>query len=64
MKTETAITHFGSKAALARALQIRPPSIQDWGVLVPLGRAYELQVLTNGALQVDRSLYSSAQKAA
>jgi hypothetical protein len=64
MKTETAIQHFGNKAALARALQIKPPSVYDWGELVPLGRAYELQALTNGALQVDRALYTSAQKAA
>ena len=57
MKTETAITHFGTKAALARALQIRPPSIHSWGALVPLGRAYELQTLTGGTLKVERDLY-------
>ena len=64
MKTETAIQHFGSKAALARALSIKTPSVYDWGDLVPLGRAYELQALTDGVLQVDRTLYVSAQKAA
>jgi hypothetical protein len=64
MKTETAITHFGSKAALARALQIKLPSIYSWGELVPLGRAYELQDITQGALSVDRTLYAAAKKAA
>jgi len=64
MHTEIAIQHFGSKAALARALGIKPPSVYDWGELVPLGRAYELQAITQGALQVDRALYASAQKAA
>lgn len=64
MRTEDAIRHFGSKAALARALGIRQPSIYDWGELVPMGRAYELQDLTGGALRVDRNAYNRRKEAA
>lgn len=64
MRTEQAIQFYGSKAALARALNIRQPSIYSWGDLVPLGRAYELQDLTQGALKVDRSLYQKQSQAA
>lgn len=63
MKTADAIRYFGTKAALARALGIKPPSIHDWGELVPKGRAYELQDLTNGALQVDRASYEQREAA-
>lgn len=63
MKTADAIKHFGTPTQLARALSIKPPSIYCWGELVPKGRAYELQDLTQGALKVDRSLYEQ-QKAA
>ena len=64
MRTEDAIQYFGSKAALARALGIRQPSIYDWGELVPKGRAYELQDLTGGALRVDRNAYNRRKEAA
>lgn len=63
MRTDQAIQFYGSKAALARALRIRQPSIYSWGDLVPLGRAYELQDLTQGALKVDRALYDKRQAA-
>jgi hypothetical protein len=64
MRTDQAIQHFGTKSALAKALRIRTPSIYSWGELVPLGRAYELQDLTAGALKVDRALYDKDRKAA
>lgn len=63
MKTADAIKFYGTKAALARALGIKPPSIHDWGDLVPKGRAYELQDLTDGALQVDRAAYEPQREA-
>lgn len=63
MRTDQAIAHYGTKAALARALRIKLPSIYSWGELVPLGRAYELQDITGGKLRVDRSLYDKPKKA-
>lgn len=57
MLKTTAIAHFGSQQKLADALGIRQPCVSRWKVAVPIGRAYQLQVITAGLLQVDRSLY-------
>jgi len=57
MRKDEAIKHFGTAAALARALDISPASVSEWGEMVPEGRAYQLQVLTAGALRVDPSAY-------
>jgi DNA-binding transcriptional regulator YdaS (Cro superfamily) len=54
MRTKQAIKHFGSAAALARKLGISRQSVHDWGDEVPEGRAYQLEVLTNGALRAPR----------
>lgn len=51
MKTEEAVKHFGSKANLARALGIKRQAVVQWGEYVPLGRAYQIQVLTGGKLK-------------
>jgi DNA-binding transcriptional regulator YdaS (Cro superfamily) len=56
MRTEDAIKHFGSAAALARALGISRQSVHDWGACVPEGRAYQIEVLTSGALKAQRPL--------
>lgn len=53
MKTADAIRHFGNVAKLADALGITPQAVYDWGEFLPRGRAFELQVLTEGALKVD-----------
>jgi hypothetical protein len=63
MKTTDAIQHFGSRPKLAAALNIKAPSVYCWGPLVPIGRAYQLQHLTNGVLKVDASLYNNAKAA-
>lgn len=51
MRTDTAIEHFGSQAALARALGIAPPSVAGWGKKVPWRRQLQLERMTNGALK-------------
>jgi hypothetical protein len=58
MRTEEAIQHFGTAAELARQLGITRQSVHDWGDTVPVGRAYQLEVLTNGALRAPRPAYS------
>lgn len=63
MLTQTAIAHFGSKTALARALNISVPAICCWGKLVPIRRAYELRDMTSGALKFDPSAYQKNEKA-
>lgn len=51
MKTADAIEHFESSARVAGALGISRTAVSLWGEDVPLGRAYQLQVLTGGVLQ-------------
>ena len=63
MKKEDAVRHFGGVSALADALGIRPASVSEWGELIPEGRAYQLQVLTAGALRVDPSAYRGQETA-
>lgn len=57
MLTIDAVKHFRTKSALARALGLTKGAITFWGDVVPRGRAFELQVLTGGALRVDETLY-------
>lgn len=57
MKTQDAIAHFGSAAALARAANITKAAVSQWGDLVPLGTAVVLQDVTQGALALDVSVY-------
>jgi DNA-binding transcriptional regulator YdaS (Cro superfamily) len=54
MRTEEAIKHFGTAAELARQLGISRQSVHDWGDTVPEGRAYQIEVITNGALRAPR----------
>ena len=53
MKTADATAHFGSVRALAEALDISVQAVYDWGDEVPNGRAYQLQVITNGDLKAN-----------
>ncbi|MCO5191348.1 MAG: Cro/CI family transcriptional regulator [Anaerolineae bacterium] len=50
MKTEEAIKYFGNQVKLAKALGITKQAVSRWGDTVPVGRAYQLQAVTNGAL--------------
>lgn len=54
MRTKAAIKKFGTAANLARALGITRQAITDWGDEVPEGRAYQLEILTNGELKAPR----------
>ena len=55
MNKSHAINYFGNKVKLAKAVGVSPASITRWGEKVPKLRAYQLQVITNGALQADDS---------
>lgn len=53
MKTKQVIEHFGSVRAVADALDIKAvQSVYDWGDEPPIGRQYQIQVLTKGKLKV------------
>jgi len=53
MTKDDAIKHFGSASALAEALAVTRQAVSDWQQ-IPLGRQYQLQVLTGGELVADR----------
>ncbi|MDL1881846.1 hypothetical protein FBQ88_12500 [Gammaproteobacteria bacterium PRO2] len=54
MTTEEAIVYFGGAKPLADALGIWPHAIYRWGDYPPMGRQYELEVITHGALKAER----------
>ena len=54
MTKQQAIEHFGSGAALARALHVTRGAVSNWGDEIPLGRQYEIEVLTEGKLRAER----------
>jgi hypothetical protein len=52
MKTEDVVKYYGSKTNVAKALECWHTTISSWGKYPPIGRQYELQALTGGALKV------------
>lgn len=54
MKTQEAIDYYGGIKKLADAIGIWPQVIYTWGDTPPMGRQYELEVKTEGALKADR----------
>ena len=53
MKSEEAIAYFGTLKKLADTLDVWPQVIYKWGDTPPMGRQYELEVKTAGALKAD-----------
>lgn len=53
MKTKDAISCFGNKSKLAKALTISKSAIAQWGSDVPELRAFQIERLTDGALKVN-----------
>lgn len=51
MKKIDAINHFGSAVALARALDLTKQAVGQWPDEIPIGRAYQIEVLTGGKLK-------------
>lgn len=47
------LKYFGTKAEIARAFGVEPPSITDWFATgeVPEVRQYQAELITNGALR-------------
>ena len=52
MKTQDVFSHFGTKAALARALGYTPQAFYHWDEYPPEMVQFKLEVLTGGALKV------------
>lgn len=53
MKTKDAISHFGNKLKLSKALNVSKSAISQWGDDVPELRAYQIERLTDSALKVN-----------
>ncbi|MGE6647970.1 Cro/CI family transcriptional regulator [Shewanella colwelliana] len=53
MKTKEAITYFGNKTSLAKALELTKSAISQWPEEVPELRAYQIERLTHGALKAN-----------
>jgi len=54
MLTQDAIQYYGSARRMARALGVQRHAISMWGKRPPIGRQYQIEVLTRGALCADR----------
>ena len=50
---DAVIAYFGSKNKLATALGISAPAISQWKERIPHGRAYQIEVLTNGRFKAE-----------
>jgi len=61
MTTSEAIEHYGSRQALAAALDLKLPSIYDWGDHPPDLRQIQLEMLTAGQLRAEASCYGMAR---
>jgi DNA-binding transcriptional regulator YdaS (Cro superfamily) len=51
MLTKTAIAHFGTQTALARALSITRSAVSQWGREVPALRQFQIERVTSGKLR-------------
>ena len=45
------LKYYKTYAAAARAINVTPPALHQWGFIIPKGRAYEYEVITNGKLK-------------
>jgi len=54
MTKQDAVHHFGSQAALARALGIKKSAVSEWKD-IPLDRQCQIEIVSGGALIADRS---------
>jgi hypothetical protein len=63
MLTKSAIEYFGTQAEICRVLGISSAAVAKWGEVVPLESALALEIRTNKALPVVRSLYPNLARA-
>ncbi|QXC35200.1 Cro/Cl family transcriptional regulator [Aeromonas sp. FDAARGOS 1407] len=61
MKTDDVIAHFGGITPLAKALGVKTQAISQWGENIPKLRAYQIEVVTGGALKADPATPSGQQ---
>lgn len=64
MLTEDAVKYLGSKAKLAKALDVSQPAVSRWGEMIPEKRAARLSLMTDGVLVYDPKAYQLPAKTA
>ena len=57
MKVKNAVTHYKSKAEIARKLDLKRSTITKWGDIVPLKYAWELYYQSHGRVAVGLADY-------
>ncbi len=62
MNKSDVLSYFGGVAATAKALGISHVAVSKWGYTIPQGRAYQIEVLTGGALKADHAPTSGQQR--
>lgn len=62
MLTKDAEAHFGGRAAIVSAMDGRrtKSAVYQWGEIVPLIAARELEIISGGALRVNYALYGKS----
>jgi hypothetical protein len=53
MKKEDVIKYFGTQTAAAKALGCSQSRISEWGKYPPIGRQYQIELLTQGKLKAE-----------
>ena len=51
MDKHKVIRHFGTKAKVAKALNISWEAVHKWPDKIPMRRAFELEIITDGKLK-------------
>ena len=64
MEKTRVLTFFGGRAATAEKFGITVSAIDQWGEIIPEGRAYQAQTLSDGALVVDPAVYTTRGRGA
>lgn len=66
MEYSEVLDHFGNGVKVARALDIDPSAVYQWGRkgIVPMSTQYRIEVVSGGALIADRNNNASPPKAA
>lgn len=62
MKLNEVAAFFGSKRKLADALGVFPSAVTQWGETIPVGRQYQIEVITGGKFKADKGIAQSSSQ--
>ena len=63
MNIEDVTQFFGNKRKLAAALGVSPSAVTQWCGVIPEGRKYQIQILTEGKLKAANSVRNETSQA-